>query len=155
MILLDISINEISLIPVEKENETHKRKVLEIFNENIENFYLTNEPVSYEVHCNWWETNFEKEFIYLISFKSEFCGYIRLTKNRTTTKEKHEISISISRKFQHMRIGTYAYKLFEKEIKKIGIKEIIAITEFSNEIGQKFFEKNGFKKSLIKFLKKI
>lgn len=153
--MLNIDFNQIKLIPAEKDNEIHKKGILKVFNENINNFHLTSEPVSYENHYKWWDRNFEKEFIYVIIHNSEICGYIRLTKNRTNTKEKHEISIAILKKYQKLGIGTFAYKLFEKKMKKIGINEIIVNNQIENETGQRFFENLEFKKSLIKYIKKF
>lgn len=152
---MEIDLNNISIKIADKDNENHKRCVLKIFNENIQYFHLTKEPISYDNHSKWWDANFKKEYIYLILFHAEIVGYIRLTKKRTETKEKHEISIALLKQYQKSKVGSYSYKLFENEIKKLGVKEIIANTEISNIIGQNFFESNNFSKYMIKFKKKI
>jgi len=147
--------DKISLILAEKENEDHKKGILNVFNENIQYSHLTKEPVSYEDHSKWWENAFEDEYIYIILYEKNITGYIRLTKHETKTKENHEISIAISEGFQKSGIGTYAYNLFEIEMKKKGIQEIIANTEIDNILGQKFFKKNKFKKTLTRYEKII
>ena len=78
-------------------------------------------------------------------FKEDVCGYIRLTKKGEDTKRINEISIAIIRKLQNSGIGSYAYKLFEKKIKKRGISKIVAKVLPGNIKAQKFFIKNGFK----------
>lgn len=152
---MEIDLKKVSLIPAEKNNEDHKKGVRKVFNENIEFFHLTSEPVPYENHSRWWAGAFNKEFIFIISYQSEICGYIRLTKERTNIKEKHEISIAVLKKYQKSGIGTYIYKIFEKEMKKLGVSEIISYIDMNNEAGQKFFEKNNFKRSYIRYLKKL
>ena len=155
MIFLSIDRNLIELIPAEKNNENYKKRVLEIFNENIDFFNLTDKLISYEEHSKWWDSIFEKEYLYLILFKTEVQGYIRLSKINTFSKEKHEISIALSTKNQNRGIGSIAYQLFEKEMKKKGIKEIVAKTMDENKRGQNFFEKNNFQRSMVRFVKKI
>lgn len=152
---MKIDLNSLSLVLADKNNEIHKKGVFKVFNENIEYFFLTSKPISYEQHSKWWNTIFNKEIIYIIIYQSNVCGYIRLTKERTNTKGKNEISIAILKEYQNASIGTFAYKLFEEEMKKRGISEIIAITNIKNTLGQKFFEKNNFRKSLIKYIKKL
>jgi len=56
------------------------------------------------------------------------CGYIRLTKKESNSKEKNVISISLAKKFQSVGIGTHAYKLFEDKMKEIGVTQIVALT---------------------------
>ena len=153
MIFLKIDLKKLALIPADKENESHKWGILLVFNQNIKYSYLTKKPLSIEEHNKWWETAFGKEYIYVIKYESEVCGYIRLTKERTISKEKYEISIALLEEFQKFGVGSYTYNLFENEMKKKGIPEIIAQTEFENTLGQRFFEKNKFKKILIKFKK--
>ena len=155
MNILKIDFNQIFIIPAEKDNEEHKKRILSIFNENIEFFHLTSDPISYEDHSKWWNDNFDKEYIYLIIFENEILGYIRLTKIRTDMKEKNEISIALLKKYQNTGIGSAAYKLFENEVKKVGIDEIIANTEIGNKKAQKFFVDNNFSKSMIKYHKKL
>ncbi|MFX1535459.1 MAG: GNAT family N-acetyltransferase [Promethearchaeota archaeon] len=150
-----MNFKKISVIPAEKDNEMHKRGIWKVFNENIEFNFLTSEPVPYENHCKWWEEAFEKEFIYVILYQSAVCGYIRLTKERTESKEKNEISIGLRKIYQNSGLGSIAYNLFEKKIKDIGVSEIIAITSIRNELGQKFFEKNKFERTRIRYAKKI
>jgi len=150
-----INSEKIKIIEAEKENEHHRREVWNVFNENIEFFYLTNNPVPYEDHCKWWDNAFNQEYIYLISIDFKIIGYIRLTKGKTNNKDKNEISIAISKKFQNQGIGMYAYKKFEKEMKLLSVNEIIAKTSFKNELGREFFEKNNFKKSQMRYTKKI
>ncbi len=152
---MNIDFNQIKIIKAEKENEMHKKGIWVVYNQNIEFNLITTEPITYENHCKWWESVFEQEFIYIILYQSVLCGYIRLTKKRTRNKEKNEISIAISKKYHKSGLGTYAYSIFEKEMIKIGITEIIALTDIRNLGGQKFFEKNNFKKGYIKYIKKI
>ncbi|MHA1492355.1 MAG: GNAT family N-acetyltransferase [Promethearchaeota archaeon] len=135
------------MIRAKKEDDIYKEGLWRVFNENLDANIITHEPVPYEVHCKWWETVFESEYVYIILYQSSMCGYIRLTKKKTSAKEKSVISIALASKFQHYRIGTYAYKLFEAYMKEKGVKQIIALTVLSNEIGQVFFEKNNFKMS--------
>ncbi|MFX1256288.1 MAG: GNAT family N-acetyltransferase [Promethearchaeota archaeon] len=150
---MNINFKNITVIPANKENELHKKGVLKVFNENIEYFHLTEKLVSYEEHSKWWDNAFEDEYIYVILYKTKVCGYIRLTKRKTNSKEKYEISIALRKKIQKYGIGSYAYNLFENEMKKAGIPEIIAITVSKNILGQKFFEKNKFKKNLNRYKK--
>lgn len=152
---LNIDFDKINVIPAQKDNEDHKKGILKVFNENIKYFHLTKEPVSYEDHSKWWAQAFIDEFIYVIIYEKEITGYIRLTKYKKETKEENEISIAISEKFQKSGFGTHAYQLFESEMKKIGINKIIAITERDNVLGQRFFEKNKFKKILYRYVKII
>ena len=123
--------------------------------ENIQFNIITSEPVLYEDHCKWWENSFDREFIYIILYQSVVCGYIRLTKEQTQSKEKNEISIAVSKKYQNSGLGSIAYSLFEERMKKCGVSEIIAITDIRNELGQRFFEKNKFERTHIRFVKKI
>ncbi|MHA1284344.1 MAG: GNAT family N-acetyltransferase [Promethearchaeota archaeon] len=152
---MKIKFENIIIIPAEKENNLHKEGILKVFNENIEFFHLTRKPITKEEHNKWWAKVFEDEIIYMIFYKTNICGYIRLTKKRTNSKEKYEISIALSKKFQNLGIGSYAYKLFENEMIKRGITKIIAYTAIKNSAGQKFFEKNKFKKTFIRYEKKI
>ncbi len=152
---MNVNFEEVKLILAQKDIESHKKAVWEIFNENIEFFHLTSKKVPYKEHCKWWEEIFDKEHIYIIKFKSEICGYIRLTKKRSDNKEKHEISIALLELFQKSGIGSYAYQLFEKEMKHLGIPELTAKTVIDNIGGRNFFKKNGFEKSIITFKKKI
>jgi len=149
------NLEKVRVLKADKDNEKHRESVWNIFNGNIEYFHLTSSPISYEEHCKWWETAFEKEYIYVIQLELDICGYIRLSKFRTDTKEKHEISIALSKDAQYLGIGSIALKLFEIEMSNMGISKIIANTEINNKIGQNFFEKNGFLKSLIRFEKRI
>ena len=142
---MDYNFDKIKVIPAEKENETHKKGVWKAFNENIDVNFITHETVPYEEHCKWWENVFEKEYVYIIQYQSTVCGYIRLTKKESSSKEKNVISISLVRKFQNVGIGTHAYKLFEEKMKEIGVTQIVALTVTSNKVGQKFFEKNKYK----------
>ena len=146
---------DIQIIPAEKQNKAHKKQIWTIFNENVDSSLLTSKPVSYEDHCKWWEIVFEKEYIYIVLFKLEICGYIRLTKYSSEHRDKNEISIAISNKYQNLGIGSYAYKLFENKMKEIGIQEICAITLYNNNKGREFFEKNDFQKLYIKYVKKL
>lgn len=155
MVILRIDFEQIKVIPAEKENEEHKKSIWNVFNENLGYNLITSEPVPYEKHSIWWERVFENEYIYVILYKSKVCGYIRLTKYRTELKEKDEISIALKNEFQKMGIGSYAFNLFENKIKEIGITQIVAITDFRNKLGQKFFEKNDFKKFHIRYVKKL
>jgi len=141
---MDINFEKIKLIPAQKINEFHKKGVRRVFNDNLDANINTHEPVPFENHCKWWETVFENEYVYIILYQSSMCGYIRLTKNKTSSKEKSLISIALAKKFQHFGIGTYAYKLFEASMKENGVNQIIALTVLSNKVGQEFFEKNNF-----------
>lgn len=150
-----VDLNEVSVIPAEKENHMHKKGIWKVFNENIEFSFLTSEPVSFENHCKWWENAFDSEYIYVILYQKEVHGYIRLTKEQTISKEKNEISIAVSKQFHKSGLGSVAYNLIEKEMKEAGISEIIAITDIRNILGQKFFEKNKFKISHKRYVKRI
>jgi len=151
---LKIDLKQVSLIESDPHNIYHKKSVWKIFNENLE-FFLTNKSVTFEDHCKWWKEVFLREYIYLILFKSKICGYIRLTKYKTDNKDKHEISMAITKKYQNLGIGTYAYNLFEKEIKKFKINKIIAIVKVKNIIGQNFWKKNGFIEHPVKYIKQL
>lgn len=155
MVILNLNFEQIKVFIAEKENEMHKKGVWTVFNENLGFNLITTESIPYENHCKWWESAFEQEFIYVVLYQSILCGYIRLTKKRTSNKEKNEISIAISKKYHKSGLGTYAYSIFENEMKKIGVTEIIALTDIRNLGGQKFFEKNNFKKGHIRYVKKI
>ncbi|MBN1800513.1 MAG: GNAT family N-acetyltransferase [Candidatus Lokiarchaeota archaeon] len=152
---MNIEKKAITVIPAEKENKTHSKGVWTIFNEDIGYKILTTKEIPYEDHLKWWDQVFNDEYIYIIQFKSEICGYIRLTKKHTSTKEKHEISIAISKKYQGTGLSHTAYSLFESEMKKFGVTQIIAKTHYENAKSQHFFEKIGFEKSYIKFSKNI
>ena len=155
MFKLSFELINFKLIPAEKDNEEHRKGIWTIRNENLEFNRITNQSISYEKHCEWWEYAFDKEYIYVILHKKEIGGYIRLTKNRTSSKEKNEISIALSKNLQGKGIGSYVYKLLEEEIKILGITQIIAITDIKNEAGKKFFEKIKFRKTHIRFAKKL
>lgn len=151
----DLNYKDIELKLAQKDSESHKKAVWEVFNENIEFFHITSKKVPFADHCKWWEENFDKEYIYIIMYKSEFCGYIRLTKKKTINKKRYEISIALRELFQKSGIGSHAYQLFEKEMKYLGIPEIIANTEIDNTLSKNFFKKNGFIKTNLTFKKKI
>ena len=146
MISLKFKKEEISVNPADKNRESHRRGVWIAFNENIGFNVTTTKPISYENHCKWWEKAFDKEYIYVVLFNEDVCGYIRLTKKGEDPKRINEISIAIIRKLQNSGIGSYAYKLFEKKIKKRGISKIVAKVLPDNIKAQKFFIKNGFKR---------
>lgn len=150
MVILDIEFKQIKVIPADKDNENHRKGVWIVKNQNFGHDLMTTEPIHYDHHLFWWETAFDKEYIYIILSELDIIGYIRLTKYETDTKEKFEISIALAKEFQKSGIGSYAYKLFENEMKKIDIPLIIALTHIKNEEGQKFFEKNKFEKTYIK-----
>lgn len=152
---MKIDISQVKLVSAEKNNENHKKGVWNVFNENIEFFHLTKNPISYEEHKKWWEIVFNTEFIFVILYRTIICGYIRLTKVSTNTKNNHEISIALSKKYQNSGIGSYAYDIFEKEITNKGISKIIANTDIRNKKGQKFFEKKKYLKTTIKYFKKL
>lgn len=136
-------------------NYHYRKEIWKIFNENLEFTNITDKPVSYKDHCKWWEKIFNFEYIYIILCESEICGYIRITKVSTKNKEKNEISIALSKKYHNKGIGSYAYSLFEEEIKRKGIKRVVANTLFKNKKGIKFFKSNDFVKTHIKFIKKL
>jgi len=154
-IILDINNNKIKVIPARKENIKHKKGILKVFNENIKYFYLTNKPINMKQHDEWWVKAFKNEIIYVILYDMKVSGYIRLAKKRTKTKEKNEISIALSKNLQNSGIGSYALNIFENEMKKKGIRMIIANTKINNSLGQRFFEKNNYKKRLIRYEKRI
>lgn len=137
-------LQQVRVIPAKKGDVTYREGLWRVFNENLDANIITHEPVPYENHCKWWETVFENEYVYTILYQSSMCGYIRLTKNKTSSKEKSVISFALAKKFHHFGIGTYAYKIFEASMKEKGVKQIIALTILSNKIGQEFFEKNNF-----------
>ena len=122
------------VIPADKENKKHKKGVWSVKNENLDYTVINEDFVPYENHSKWWENAFEKEYIYIVLYKSKVCGYIRLTKITSKIKEKNEISIALAKKFQNLGIGTYAYKIFEHEIRMKGITNIIAITNINNHL---------------------
>jgi len=144
VVILKYDLGQVTVVPAEKGDDTHRDGLWRVFNENLDANIITHEPVPYKNHRKWWETVFEYEFVYIILCQSSMCGYIRLTKNNTHSKEKGMISIALTKKFQQLGIGTYAYKLFETYIKEKGVNQIIALTVLSNTIGQEFFEKNNF-----------
>ncbi len=137
-------LKQVRVIPAKRGDVAYREGVWRVFNENLDANIITHEPVPYENHCKWWETVFEYDYIYIILYQSSLCGYLRLTKNKTSSKEKGMISIALAKKFQQFGIGTYAYKLFEACMKKKGVNQIIALTVLSNISGQEFFEKNNF-----------
>ena len=140
-----IDFAKVKLILAEKEVETHRKGIWAVRNENLDYNIITTNTIPYEEHCNWWESVFDKEHIYLIIYRSDVCGYIRLTKYETSSKEKNEISIAVAKQFQNTGIGSFAYNLFETEVNnKYGITQIIANTNIDNDAGKKFFEKNKF-----------
>ena len=145
MIILRYDLDQVKVILAKKGDETYRDGLWRVFNENLDANIITHEPVPYEIHCKWWETVFESEYVFVILYQSSMCGYIRLTKNKTSSKEKDVISIALAKKFHHSGIGTYAYKLFEACMKEKGVNQIIALTVLSNKMGQEFFEKNNFK----------
>ncbi len=155
MIKVKIDLVQVKVIPAEKQSDEHKKNVWKIFNENLEFTLTTHEPVPYDHHCEWWETVFEKEYIYVILYETVVCGFIRLTKFSYGSKEPYEISIALGKEFQNSGIGSIGYRLFENEMKKIAIPQIIAKTIGKNIIGQTFFEKNDFKKFIVKYIKKL
>lgn len=145
MISLKYKKEEISVNPADKNRESHRRGVWIAFNENLNYNLITTKPISYENHCKWWEKAFDKEYIYVVLFNKDVCGYIRLTKKGDGSKRVNEISIAIIRKLQNSSIGSIAIKLFEKKIKKKSISKIVARVLPNNLKAQKFFIKNGFK----------
>lgn len=162
MVVLKIVYKRVKVIQAEINNEAHKKGIWSVKNENLDYSIVTNKFIPYEEHNKWWDTIFDDEYIFVIVYESEVCGYIRLTKKRTSFKEKNEISISLAKKFQDSGLGSYAYNLFEAKMKKNGINQIIALTHINNELGKKFFEKNKFKnsgvsriKNYIRYVKKL
>ena len=147
---MKIETKQIKVIQAEKENEAHRKGFWVVRNENSDYNLINSELIPFESHCKWWETVFEKECLYCIIYKSEFCGYIRLSKEESQNKEKYEISIAIAKNFQNKGVGSYSYKVFEELMSKTGIREIIALTHLENKAGKRLFEKNGFKKTIIK-----
>jgi len=147
VISLKFKKEEISVNPADKKRESHRRGVWIAFNENIGFNVTTTKPISYENHCKWWEKAFDKEYIYVVLFNEDVCGYIRLTKKGEHPKRIYEISIAIFRKLQNSGIGSFAYKLFEKKIKKRNISKIVAKVHPDNLQAQKFFIKNRFKQT--------
>ena len=85
------------------------------------NRYLTKKEISFKDHFKWWLNNFEKEYIYIILYQSIIIGYIRLTKEITTSKNQNEISIAFKQEFQNKGIGSYSYWIFENYMKKLGL----------------------------------
>lgn len=152
---MNLNFKNVKVIPAERENNMHKKGIWKIYNENIEFAFLTFEPVPYEQHCKWWESAFDKEHIYVVLHKSKVVGYIRLTKMRTRSKEVNEISIAFAKDYQNKGLGSYTYNIFEKEMKKIGVKKIVALTDTRNKAGQKFFEKIEFEKRHFRYVKKF
>jgi len=152
---MNMDLHQVKVIPANKKDDLHKKAVWKIFNENIGYNLVTTKKVSYKQHCKWWDKIFQKEYVYLILYNFEICGYIRLSKKGTNSREINEISIALSKKFQTKGIGSVAYKLFEKEMKQKGINRIIALTDIKNIKSQKFFEKNSFKKAHIRYVKEI
>jgi len=145
VISLKFKKEEISVILADKNRESHRRGVWIAFNENLDYNLITSKPISYENHCKWWEKAFDKEYIYVVLYNKEVCGYIRLTKKGDDSKKVNEISIAIVQKLQNSGIGSIALKLFEKKIKKNNVSKIVARVIPNNLIAQKFFIKNGFK----------
>jgi RimJ/RimL family protein N-acetyltransferase len=143
-------LDEIKVSIAELENEEHRKGVWMVKNDSLDSSRLTSEIIPYKDHCDWWRSNFDKEYIYIINYQARVIGYIRLTKEKTSSKDKYEISISLSEEFQAKGIGSYAYGIFEKYMKERNISQIIASTSIKNESGQKFFEKNGFLKENVK-----
>lgn len=152
---MSVDYKKIQIVKAKQENENHRNGIWNIRNENLGYTFSNNDHFSFENHCKWWENVFKQEYVYLILYKSKISGYIRLTKIRTILKEKNEISIAIIKNFHNTGMGSYALKLFEEEMKKIGITEIIANTDINNELGKRFFEKNDFNKTFIRYLKKL
>jgi len=155
VIILNLNFEQIKVVPAEKENKTHKKGIWNVFNENIKYNRITSEPVPYKQHCKWWETAFDKEYIYVILYQLKVAGYIRLTKEKTNSKEINEISVAIGKKFQNAGLGSFSYKIFEDDMKKFAIKRIVALTDYKNKLGQKFFEKNKFEKRHIRYVKDL
>lgn len=160
MRVMEFRLENVNVIPVDKKNELHKNGIWSVKKENLDYTVVKKNFISYENHSKWWEKAFEKEYIYIMTYKSDICGYIRLTKIKTQIKEKNEISLALAKKYQNKGIGTYAYKIFEDDIRKKGITKIIAITDSDNKAGKMFFENNGFikdsiKETFIKYVKKI
>ena len=96
----------------------------------------------------------EKKYLCYL-YKLEVVDYIRLIKVRTNSKEINEISIALLSQFQKFGVDAYAYKLFEDHMKKISIKKIVAITDYRNEGGRKFFENYRYEKSHIRYVKEL
>ncbi len=153
--LTKIDLDSIIIRTAESENEIHRKGVWMVFNENIDYNLKTSAPVPYIDHCNWWEKIFDKEYVFVIQYRSKICGYIRLTKKRTESKEINEISVAILKKYHNTGMGTISYKIFEKEIKKMGINQIIALTDINNNLGREFFEKNKYSKAHIRYIKNL
>ncbi len=141
-----IDFDKIKVFPAEKANQRHRKEVWIIKNENLKYSRDTFNKILIEKHINWWENNFEKEYIYLVSYNKEIIGYIRLTKERARSMNNNEISIAFLNQYQKKGIGSYSYSIFEKYMKDLDISHIIASTHIENIAGQKFFEKNNYLK---------
>lgn len=152
---MKIDFNQIKVIEANKTNKEHREGVWTIKNNNLKYNLVTSKPILYEDHCDWWKSIFDTEYLYLILYNSEISGYIRLTKVRTHSKELNEISIALIEKVHNSGIGTYAYNLFEKMMMEKNIFHLVALTDIKNKQGQKFFEKQGFKKSFLRYIKKL
>lgn len=146
---------KIEVIPAQKDNLDHQKGIWIVRNDNINFDLITKEEITYEQHCVWWDKIHDYEYVYVIIFQGKVIGYIRLTKLRTKFKEKNEVSIAIAKDYHNKGFGSQAYEIFEKEMKSKGVSAIIASTHVQNIQGQKFFEKNKFERTYLRYTKKL
>ncbi|MGN0145308.1 MAG: GNAT family N-acetyltransferase, partial [Clostridium sp.] len=132
---------------LEKLNDDHGKKVMEIFN-----YYIENSTAAFP-NIKLPETFYEKfkEKIngypaYAVKNDDEVIGFCFLSPYNffSTFKNTAAITYFISKDYTGQGIGKLCLDKLEDEGRKIGIKNIVAEISSKNEASLKFHKKNGF-----------
>lgn len=119
----------IELIRARHLSINHRYYIYKIYTENIIYTKSKIRP-SWEDHCNWYKSIFEKEDVYIILHQNIKIGYVRIK------KENKKISIALFTYYQNMGYGSEA-------IKQLKEKPLIAKVHKNNKRGIHFFHKNN------------
>jgi len=83
----------------------------------------------------------------IICYRHKDVGYVRVLDG--------DISIIMDKRYGRKGIGTKALQLFEKEVRKRGIKKLVGRIMIHNESSKKIFIKNNYKLLMYWFEKQI
>lgn len=123
------------LVDLKKSYLVYKMRNSKIMRKNS----INKRKIRYNLHNQWFEKFIINNKIYLVKYKFQYAGYLRLEFQRLN---KIEVSIFIKQKFQKKNIAS---KILSFAITKFKKYKFIAKVLKKNVISQNFFIKNGFK----------
>ena len=100
-----------------------------IYCQNI-TFTKSGKKPTWDEHCTWWQSIFDREVLYAILFKKHIIGYIRIT------KDTKEISIALVVRWQNQGVGSRALAMLKE-------KPLLARVHESNKRSLHFFAKHN------------